>query len=360
LAIDTIEHPNTSISELWQKYLERPFDNHDPLHVVKPQSFHPFTPAISSLAYLVTSHETTRTTSTESSYDNIDFNLEHGTASIGASGDQDSAIPSMAERDIQHTTGIVQESNPRKRKASNTENSWNRSKFQQHRISRCEGAILQVESYIQMEKEKCERLCIPYNEQNYLPPNMAQWISTLKKENERAAVSIITTTIGSSESIALLQDIVAGARAGTQKYPVENLTIANRVRQIQQLGDRIAYIEFLRRCHIWKLYKDISENIRTPKFAFHITTPASVMAPKGRRPGNPKILEETEITEAILHGLVSELDSSSKEYRKQFEYCTKLRRIGQRLDLLTDNFGLGVLGLIPFENFLGCGISAET
>jgi hypothetical protein len=360
LAIGTLEPPNTSFSEAWPKYLEHPFNGHDVLDVVNPQGFHPFSPAMSSPVYLDTPRETTWTTSTRSSHDNIDFNPEDDTASVGTSGDQGSATGSAAARDLEHTTDLVQRSESRKRKAAKTEKFSKRTKPQREQTSRYESEILQVESYIQMEKDKCERLGIPYNEQNYLPLSMAQWISALDKDDERAAVSMISTAIGSSESIALLQHIVVESRAGRQTRPAEKLTIADRVREIRQLGGQIAFIEFLRRCHVWKLYTDISQDIHTPEIGFVIATSESMKNPRVRRAGNPKYSRESEITKAMLCGLASELDNDSPEYQRQYRYYTKLRRLGQRLEILTNKFGFGVLGLIPLQDPFESGISDET
>jgi hypothetical protein len=361
LAISTLEPRNASSSRLWQNDLEDHLDMHDPLDVASLQGFHPFSPGMSSTLYLGTPQETARANLTQSSQDNIDFNLEDETGAVRASGDLGLAKGGASTRDLEHATDFVQQSSSKKRKAGNTRAFAKRTKPQQGRTSRCQSAALRVESYIHMEKDKCERLGIPYDEQNYLPPSMAQWISALDKDDERAAVSLISTATGSSESIASLQHIVFESRAkGWQKKPAENLPIPDRLREIQNLGCQIAYIEFLRRCHVWKLYTDIAQDIRTPQSGFVVITSESIKNPGARRAGNPNNSRASEITKAMLCGLAPEFDNDSREYRRQYDYHTTLRRLGQRLELFTTTFGFGALGLIAFQGPFESGISDET
>ena len=84
-----------------------------------------------------------------------------------------------------------------------------------------------------------------------------------------------------------------------------------------------------------------------------------------RRAGNPKNFRDSEITKAMLCGLASEIANDSGDYQKQYRFHARLRRLGERLKLLTNLFGFGVLGLIPsqdpFESGdLSVGISDET
>jgi hypothetical protein len=288
----------------------------------------------------------TRAASIVSYHDTVDFSPDDDTTSVNASGHQVSATGSAATKDLDHTSDTVQQINTRKRKA---DDFLKRANYQQRQTTRSRSRSLQVGSYIQIEKEKCERLGVPYNEQNCLSLSMTQWISTLDKVDERAAVSMISTAIGSPESIALLQHIVVESRGkGRQTNPAEKLAITDRVREIEHLSGQIAFIEFLRRCHVWKLYMDIAQDNRTPESGFVIVTSESMT--RTRKAGNPKNSHDAEITKAMFCGLGHELETDSREYQRKYRYATKLRRLGQRLELLTNTFGFGVLGLIPFQD----------
>jgi hypothetical protein len=358
LTIGTIEPQSLLPYELWRDYH---LDDHASSDVVGLHDVRPFSPVMYSPMYpdTDTPRETTRVASVVSYHDDVDFNVEGDTTSMNASGDQGSATANP-----DHTSDLVQQSNARKRKAAETDKFSKRTKPRQGQTTRHRSESLQVESYIQMEKEKCERLGIPYNEQNCLSLSMMQWISTLDKVHEQAAVSMISTAIGSPESIALLQHVVVESRAkGRPTNPAERLAITDRVREIQHLSGQIAFIEFLRRCHVWKLYTDISQDIRAPDTGFVVVTSESMT--RTRRAGNPKYSQYAEITKAMLCGLAPELETDSPEYKRQYQYASKLRTLGQRLELLTNTFGFGVLGLIPFQDHfesvdLSVQISDET
>jgi hypothetical protein len=363
LTIGTIEPQSLLSSELWRDYH---LGDHSSSDVVGLHDFRPFSPAMSSPMYLNTDtpRETTRAASIVSYHHSVRFSPEDDTTSVNASGDQGSATCSAETKDLHHTSDLVQQSNARKRKAAEADKFSKRTKPLQRQTTRYRSESLQVESYIQMEKEKCEKLGVQYNEQNCLSPSMTQWISTLDKVDERAAVSMISTAIGSPESIALLQHIVVESRAkGRQINPAEKLAITDRVREIERLSGQIAFIEFLRRCHIWKLYTDVSQDIRTPESGFVIVTSESIM--RTRRAGNPKNSHDAEITKAMLCGLALELETDSREYKRQYRCARNLRKLGQRLEILTNTFGPGVLGLIPFQDHfesvdLSVKISDET
>jgi hypothetical protein len=268
-------------------------------------------------------------------------------SSIGAEsdGDYDLATGTTWAGEQGHTADVVEQSEGVKRKASMEKNrSLKRTRAHQE-------SLVRMSCYMQMEEEKCARLGISYNQQNYLHTSIVDWISVLDREKERDAVSMISIGIGSSESIAHLQHIVVESRGeGWQTNPSENLAPADRIREIQQLDGQIAYIEILRRCHIWKLYTDLSHDNRSLSCEFDIATPESITLPSMRRAGNPSHFRDSEITKAMFRGLGPEVSDDNRAYQKQYRYYTRVRRLGERLQLLTKTFGFGVLGLIPSQD----------
>ena len=195
---------------------------------------------------------------------------------------------------------------------------------------------------------------------------MGKWIATLDKEDERAAVSKISTAIGSAESIALLQQILVKSRAmDWQAKPGDDLALVDRAREIRQLGGRIASCQLLRRCHIWKLYKDIVHKTASQETGFVVSTSENISTRKRGRAGNPNNFRASEITDAMICELSPEVEVNSSEHTKEHRYYTRLRILGQRLDLLVETFGFGVLGLLQTRDHLeavdgGIRINDET
>jgi hypothetical protein len=353
LAINSPEPFTIPSSDSWQ-HLHFDLGGSTPVVGLSPQNSWPASPAMSSPIVLDTFEETLR-------------NPSAGSRSDYTSDNPIENADTTAIRAQEHTAELGQQSNSRKRKPVTTRRCVKRNNDSQaEHTPRGESELRQVENFIEMEKEKCARLGITYDEHNYLSPTVAEWITALDKEDERAAVSMISTGIGSSESIALLQRIVVKSRTRYQQAkPAEDLALADRVREIQILGSQRAFIQFLRRCHIWKLYSDISREVPAQESGFVVLTPESMSTRKGGRAGNPRNHRDSEITKAMICGSASELDHGSGEHRKQYRYYSALRRLGQRLKLLTDTFGFGVLGLIPSQDLLetadpGVRISDET
>jgi hypothetical protein len=362
LDIRSPEPLETSSSESWL-HVHPNLDSSTSLARTNLQDSPPSSPAIASPIFLDTPRETPRPASTEHSSEDTASNSSINALNTGNS----STTNEVASGGHYQTAEVVQQGNTtRKRKAPKAGQHSKRNNSQQEQMPRAEIACLQVEKFIEMEKEKCANLGIAYDEYNYLSPAVEEWITSLDKEDERAAVSMISTSIGSAESIALLQHILVKSRAKDgQIKPAEDLALVDRVREIQQLGSQIAFCQFLRRCHIWKLYTDISREVDSRETGFVVLTSESMGNPKAGRQGNPKNSRESKITKAMICGLASELDLRSQEYDKQYRYYTELRKLGKRLALLTETFGFGVLGLIPTQDpletvDLGVRISDET
>lgn len=288
--------------------------------------------------------------------------LDDSTTSTG----DGSAEGGQAVGDQEQAVETVQRSCARKRKASMAERTSKRINRQDEQSPRGEIECAQVKTFIEMEQEKCVQLNIPYDDCNYLSPAVGKWIATLDKEDERAAVSMISTAIGSAESIALLQQILVKSRAmGWQTKPGDDLALVDRVREIRELGGRIASCQFLRRCHIWKLFKDIVHKAASQETGFVVFTSENITTRKRGRAGNPNNFRASEITDAMICELSPEVEVNSSEYTKERRYYNRLRILGQRLDLLVETFGFGVLGLLQTRDLLeavdvGIRINDET
>jgi hypothetical protein len=361
LAICHPEPPKTSPFEsLLHVYSD--LESNTPVTGTNLQITQPYSAGMSSFMFLDTPKEIPGLISVEQYSEDQESNLNNSTAHTRFG----SATSGDVTRGHENTAEITQQSNARKRKAPNTGQQLKRINSQQEQVPRGETERLQVEEFIEMEKGKCAKLGIPYDQSNYLSPTMTEWLTALKKEDEKAAVSMISTAIGSAESIALLKHILNESRAKERSHkPGEDLALVDRVREIQQLGSQIAFYQFLQRCHIWKLYADISREVGSQEMGFVVFTLENMNNQKGGKAGNPNNSRASEITNAMIRGLASEVDLNNREHQKQRRYYTKLRKLGQRLDLLTQTFGFGVLGLIQTQDSLetvdvGVRINDET
>jgi hypothetical protein len=346
LAIGHLDLSNTTLSPSWENLANFHVDDIIPMDTPSPQDLESFSTVLPSPVVL--DLPTPGISSAESSYDNIDHNPNGDSANITTSREPEMATSSSGASDPEQRAEPVNWSNSRKRKVSATGESPKRSRPQQKQTPQNENRRLQVARYIQKEKDKCATQGVEFNDRNYLPPNVVRCINELDKDGERAAMSMIFTAIGSSETIAHLQHIICQSKSREQRIGLAgNLSRAQRFQEIQQLDGQIAFSEFLKRCHVWKLYKDTSRDFPSPESGFVIVNAESINNLQTRRSGNPNIIRASEITKSMFRELAPELEPGCQEYEKKYQYYTKLRRLGQKLDILTETFGLGFLGLIP-------------
>lgn len=65
-----------------------------------------------------------------------------------------------------------------------------------------------------------------------------------------------------------------------------------------------------------------------------------------KRAGNPLNLEESRATKKLLTEMYPNLVEKTPEYTRKYNIIRKIRKLGQRLYMLKDRFGEGILGLI--------------
>ena len=78
-----------------------------------------------------------------------------------------------------------------------------------------------------------------------------------------------------------------------------------------------------------------------------MTAEQGAPAQKKRQLGNPRNLEEAEVTKNIMKELHPDCNEDSEKYNRLYNEVKTIRRYGRRLKSLVDAFGLGILGLIP-------------
>ena len=231
---------------------------------------------------------------------------------------------------------------PNKRKNTNSGLPSKKSK-----ISEDKDALLA--KHISDEKQKCEALGLECPERCFNSTMVQRHVSTWQRDIDKRDFKIIFFAIASSQALAQLQDVVQIYRSSvTPEFMASRsgVSSAKRVEAIEHLDQTVAYLGLLKRCHILHLFRDHRSPGQRTNDGF-ITTSADSMNSATARLGNPLHRAEAESTRAMMREVYPDLQEDTAEGRKRNSFVKRLRKLGQRLDLLVSKFGLGILGLLP-------------
>jgi len=209
-----------------------------------------------------------------------------------------------------------------------------------------------LDSHIALENKRCQDLGLPSPEYSF---NHAMEVGSALSLNTNQILIVKTFffAIASSQSLALLQDVVRGYRyaAANNLAKMEyDLSKANRLKEIEHLSETINYFSFLRRCHILQLFIDSSASNAQSSDGFVIKTTQSISTQIGTKVGNPRHLADADISKSIMNEVYPEMKEGATEYVRKYRHVSNLRKLGQRLHLLVLQFGYGILGLLPLAN----------
>lgn len=154
--------------------------------------------------------------------------------------------------------------------------------------------------------------------------------------------------LGSCESVVSAKNILRSYRDDQMRWLYDRSAIGNnaqRLEVIDRLDSRVAFLGLLRRCHILELYEQNSRSTRKTTEGFVMSTSSSSSGSK-RKFGNPNNCAESDVTREMLQEMYPGMDQDDNEYRAQYRRVSTLRRLGRRLSLLKETFGLGVFLLL--------------
>ncbi|PON20067.1 hypothetical protein TGAM01_v211071 [Trichoderma gamsii] len=63
-------------------------------------------------------------------------------------------------------------------------------------------------------------------------------------------------------------------------------------------------------------------------------------------PGNPRIMRRSSATSALMDKTFPELNKDSSEFKHKYDQIKRLEKLGRRLNMMTETFGEGILGLL--------------
>ncbi|KAH7119870.1 hypothetical protein B0J11DRAFT_440000 [Dendryphion nanum] len=155
--------------------------------------------------------------------------------------------------------------------------------------------------------------------------------------------------IGSSRSIVDFKQQLHFAREGSVvPAPLSGLDLGLKERfgEICRLEGEEAFCVLARRFHIMKLCEIQSENFLT-NYRMVVQTAHTFGTGHRARRGNPILLEEAELIDALLFKINPEVVRDTEEFKKMRLKIKGMRRIWKRLQILTKTFGHGILAILP-------------
>ncbi|PNP37192.1 hypothetical protein TGAMA5MH_10909 [Trichoderma gamsii] len=102
----------------------------------------------------------------------------------------------------------------------------------------------------------------------------------------------------------------------------------------------------LRRCHIWKLWKEHCSSTIISTTVSHEWVLESRPGLEQNGPGNPRIMRRSIATSALMDKIFPELNKNSSEFKHKYDQVKRLEKLGRRLSMMAETFGEGILGLL--------------
>ncbi|PVH79901.1 hypothetical protein DL98DRAFT_588897 [Cadophora sp. DSE1049] len=208
--------------------------------------------------------------------------------------------------------------------------------------------IIQLNRCLAREEQRCIMFGLPFS-----PMDIGIAFNGLQipPGDSGLAIKTLSYVIASPESIVALQEVLMAQRtsiANKQFRGDYDLSLADRVKAIEDAGSEIAYLLFLKRCHTYQLFVDCSKGSRRTSDGFVVDTVQSVLKQGGSRLGNPQNLEDSTTAEEIIKEVYPNLNPGTDLYRKKKRFVHRLRKLGERFDVLVKSFGYGILGLLSW------------
>jgi hypothetical protein len=207
-----------------------------------------------------------------------------------------------------------------------------------------------LKGYLEIEKQRCQSFhkLFPETEWSLVLANHSS--SFQETLTNLTALKTLYFAIGSSESLVGLQALVKNQRLLTIRRDMigsPNQSIGERMKLIEAIDSKIAFLNFKRRYHIYHVFNDSRAGSSCSSDGFFNTSPDIFASQTVPRKGNPKHLEGYRISKLMLQSMYPELLPDSETYSKKLHFIKTIRKLGERFSLLIDKFGYGILGLIP-------------
>ena len=162
-------------------------------------------------------------------------------------------------------------------------------------------------------------------------------------------------SIGQPSSVSYLKSLVDGYwsyqihQGGVPDHDPLHMSVTDRITEISRLDGRIAFHGFLRTFHMYKLISDNTYGLQEAEASIFVTSMNFEGPLVSRTPGNPRVKALAQLHESMMNGFFPDLPRNSPLYQKRYREVALMRRTSRRLGQVVSCFGLGLLGLVPFE-----------
>jgi hypothetical protein len=238
-----------------------------------------------------------------------------------------------------------------KRKAPHTHTAV-RKKFSDSNKSQNWNGLLAT--FLSEEAVRCSEHGWPPPEDTFFTPVIRAAVQDLC-ETKMDMLARILVFIGSSNSIAALQEVLHRSRTEEGFMPLQSgarLSKAERVTLIQKLDQSITHLQLLRRHHVLELFRESGGPETRSNGGFVVITPQTFDKAQSKS-GNPSNSAEAEVTVNMMVELFPGIRTDSDDYNTKYRMTTQLRKLGQRLHMLEEAFGKGILGLMLDRGITG-------
>lgn len=218
-----------------------------------------------------------------------------------------------------------------------------------------------LEAFISDEEERCKNHGICGPQETFFTTALRDSIEKIN-DKDTGILGAILVGIASPGAIVVLQEAAQRCRSCQDPGIIatsRKLTIPERFHIIGELDKEVAYLHFLRRYHVLKLFEECGGASTGTQSGFIHNTPESYGDTNGGRPGrrgNPVNHSE----KAVVQAMAEKIFPSSPQDKKRLAIAKRLKRLGERLNLLTIRFGEGVLALVPDHGLTREGILSIT
>ncbi|CAG7938333.1 unnamed protein product [Penicillium salamii] len=203
---------------------------------------------------------------------------------------------------------------------------------------------------IQHETEKCRQSGSPPPQDTFFRKEIEMRLQAMINNSKPSINGLITilVQVANASSIVSLQEALRSSRVIAGKSQSEwyarDLAGGSRLQVIEDLQGNIRHSNILELHHTVCLYRSCGGSVQCPPTDIIVVT-GKQLRPQPKKKGNPVKNQEAEITDAMMKRIFPcprDLEQNTHKRRK----VSDLRKLGQRLQLLIDHFGYGIIGLL--------------
>ena len=177
----------------------------------------------------------------------------------------------------------------------------------------------------------------------------------LARDPQSMILATFALLVGRSSSQSFLNSLIEGywtdqvsTRRMLNSDPM-NMSMANRIQEIQTLDCKITFHCFLRAFHLYKLVSENRYGLQEAEGPFLITGIERPTLSVSNAPGNPRIKARARLYESMMKDLWPQLSKGHPSYDKKYRDVVQMCKISRRLGQLASCFGVGIFGLVPLE-----------